>query len=385
MLGMSGDDRAFDGNTAGTPLSKTTTRSVRSVSTGGTKRSKFTGIRNTISRVFTGSKQVELQAPVDRPASREPEKLQLQLDAPPKVLDLTDWLAGLEVSSEPDPHSPRRPAPTREQVREQRSPRSTLTSPRSPKDRSPWSAGMGGIRSAEEPDPDRSLHWDGHFRAWNLRLSPDLTSISCRQQAFGGFAVSHEPLARVHLGRYFEVQIEEVDISRWGDGLGIGIVLEPALQLKPDRTGVCEGFACEQMPNSWLLGYDGRAKLQGESRLLRGSELPLGMWRPRQLRVGDVVGLLATEESGLMLFVNEKLHYNCQSCGFPVRGVYHAVVDLDGCTKSLHLRDVNSVIPKEVHLQAHEAIGSKKAVDIPQMSIEDTTDADDESAAYGDT
>eukprot|EP00415_Alexandrium_ostenfeldii_P004678 UN4678 len=41
------------------------------------------------------------------------------------------------------------------------------------------------------------------------------------------------------------------------------------------------------------------------SRYLQAHEIHQGMWRPNQLTSGDIVGLLATTDGNLMLFVNE--------------------------------------------------------------------------------
>jgi len=214
-------------------------------------------------------------------------------------------------------------------------------------DPAPWEAGGCGVHTALEPSSKRHIQFDRFLKASALDVSPDLTSVSCRKKTYGGWIMSEKPIKRRAYGRFFEVQIEEVNAARWPDGLGIGV----ALNLKEDSTpseekGAFEGFAYEMLPDSWLLGYDGRCKFKGISTYLKGKEVrnpwqdpKLPIWRPRDLRGGDRVGFLCTHEGALMLFVNEDLRYFVRETTIDAKDKVHAVVDLDGCTVSLHLLD----------------------------------------------
>lgn len=210
-------------------------------------------------------------------------------------------------------------------------------------DLDPWEPGGCGVQSAANPDKHRSLHFSLKWRCRTLRLSPDQSSASWRKAECGGFALSAQPVQRNGHQRWFEVRVEEVDPSRWTDGLGVGLSLHPTIEtsVKADRAGSFEGLAYEVLPKCWLLGYDGRAHLSGDARHLTAAEIPNGMWRPRELEAGDVVGLLATKDGVLMLFVNEVLKYKVAGCDWKWGDPLHVALDLDGCTKSVHLLDAS--------------------------------------------
>lgn len=213
----------------------------------------------------------------------------------------------------------------------------------------PWDEGSFGKTSAPCLDKERSIWFDNKIKSPKIRVSPDWTSATFRNMSYGGFVMSATPLRRREVGRYFEIVIEEVD-DRWNDGLGIGVCMSHSsdILLSKDATTTLDGFAYEVMPKSWLLGYDGRAKLCGASRYLRGKEIPNGMWRPNQLRVGDVVAILVTQDGHMLQFVNGDLVYYVMSCGMPWRADLHAVLDLDGCVTSVHLVDINGAPRKNV-------------------------------------
>jgi len=242
-----------------------------------------------------------------------------------------------------DPPSPRRPPP--ELIRTpQPKPERML------KDPFPWEAGGGGKPSADRPDRFRTLQFDMNVRAKNLAISHDHTSVSYRGSGYGGFVLTQQPLKRKHYGRFFEIVVEEVDATRWRDGLGIGLASKSNAKdraLQPDVLANLEGYACEILPESWLIGYDGRAKLKGLSRYLRGKELPGGMWRATDLRPGDIISFLATPEGHMVFFHNANPVYYVTNTDIPWMATLHGVVDLDGCTKSIHVLD-GTAITKEV-------------------------------------
>lgn len=247
--------------------------------------------------------------------------------------------------------------------------------------------------------PSRAFKLDSLWKSQNLRLSADMASATCCHADYGGFVTSESPLRRRAFGRFFEVRIEDLDITRWSDGFGIGIVHRPSPQssvgggkhgqsphlrpevvrrtrlgldlpggfdpARPFEAGV--GYACEVMSESWMLGYDGRAKFRGISRYLRGeSELPAGPWRPSELAVGDTVGLLVTPEAQLMLFVNGVLRVCVCVPELPGRSLLHAALDVDGCTRSIHLLDSNGE-PSQVVLDEAKRV---KQAHAPQMQAE---------------
>mmetsp|Transcript_11583 Transcript_11583/g.26417 ORF Transcript_11583/g.26417 Transcript_11583/m.26417 type:complete len:374 (-) Transcript_11583:77-1198(-) len=260
------------------------------------------------------------------------------------------------VSVEPEiirevEYSPRRPAPVvppwKPPTLSYQPPRGTGPSPASGPD--PWVEGGGGTLSAKRPDRERSMLFDGLWKSDAVQLSADRTIASIRNQRpgndFGGFVLSQQPLARKPSGRYFEVKIEESDTSRWTDGLGIGVAViasKDEVLLKKKNTERCiEGFAYELLPESWLIGYDGRAKFCGNTRFFQGSELPRGFWRPSELSAGDVLGLLVLAEGHMMLFVNKELRVFVRCGEISWKKPICAVVDVNGCTKTVHLMDNN--------------------------------------------
>merc|ERR1712032_439054 len=62
-------------------------------------------------------------------------------------------------------------------------------------------------------------------------------------------------------------------------------------------------------------------------------------FKPNQLIVGDIVGLLVTPDGHMVMTVNEEVRYFVKDCGIPSRGPFHAVIDLDGHTRSVQLMD----------------------------------------------
>jgi hypothetical protein len=268
-------------------------------------------------------------------------------------------------------HSPRKPAP---EMPELKGANLTWTPPTNAEKiqnvlnqlgPDPWQPGGCGILSAKRVEPERELHLDPLWRAHNLRVSPDRSSATIRGQRVGGFAVSSQVLARKPHGRWFEVIIEEVDNSCWISGLGIGVAectsrdTVLAFARRKSRKQVLEGYAYELLPKSWLIGYDGRVKICGLDRNLQDWEMPQGTWRPAQLQQGDVVGLQVTCDGHMLLFVNEQLRCIVRDTGIPWKEQMCAVVDLDGCTRSIHLVGNNGKATTAVLKQWNEASKSQ--------------------------
>jgi hypothetical protein len=220
----------------------------------------------------------------------------------------------------------------------------------------PWEPGGCGTLSEKDPNSERRLHLCPHYKVKNIHISPDWTSATWQRSPCGGWLISREPVPRQPNGRWFEVRIDEVvtDVE-WGDGMGIGVAVHPSKAEKVETimvpVGNYEGFAYETLRESWLLGYDGRARIKGISRFLQEKELyspwPDGLgekfWRPRDLRPGDVVGILSTPAGALLLFVNGDLRYFVKGCHMPWHLPLHVVVDLDGRTKSIRLLDPGKI------------------------------------------
>lgn len=201
----------------------------------------------------------------------------------------------------------------------------------------PWETG----EKPKGPTPGRSLTFDTKWKARTIRIAPDLAHASWCHFDYGGFALSAQRAQRKNLGRWFEVGIDVVETGKWSDGLGIGFAVHPVWSTRLLPSASLEGFACELLPQSWLIGYDGCVKLCGETRYLVDAEFPNGSWKPSELRPGDVVGLLSTQEGHLMLFVNQQLRIGVPNCRVPWAQNLFAVVDIDGCTKALHFLDTN--------------------------------------------
>lgn len=232
----------------------------------------------------------------------------------------------------------------------------------------PWNGCGSTMHSEPEPDEGSGkalLSFDAEWKAKSIQLSPDHRSASWARHPYGGLALSFEVVKKQVIGRFFEVEIDESDTSRWSDGLGIGVAMKPskdAIMHLMDIQGRFEGYACELLPFSWLLGYDGgRAKLCGQTRYLTGGEMPRGLWRPSELRSGDVIGLLITPEGHMLLFVNEELRVMAQHCeGLDKHWMKPlvAAIDLDGCTKTVHFLATNGMPSRKVmvaHARFREA------------------------------
>merc|ERR1711964_39546 len=102
------------------------------------------------------------------------------------------------------------------------------------------------------------------------------------------------PLPQFSDGAYFEVCIDAVQRGE-ADGMVIGVTTQlpdPSLQLP---------LVADEVGNSWSLGYDGRAHVDG------GEEMIPINWNPKDLKVGDAVGLLIRGNGDAQVFVNRIL------------------------------------------------------------------------------
>jgi len=210
------------------------------------------------------------------------------------------------------------------------------------------------------PKPQNTLCFDRFRKAKNVQISPCLQYASVQGQMFGGCVVGLQVLRKTPSGRYFEVVIEEVDDEefvfdgkverRWANGMGIGFTTHAGDHTFPKLDAdTYQTYACESLPDSWLVGYDGRAVLQGKARFLKGNNLPHGPWKPSDLVVGDKVGILATEEGHILVFVNDEHRVLVPYAEIPWRPNLFPCIDLDGCTLTVRIVDSNTEkIPNQI-------------------------------------
>lgn len=242
-------------------------------------------------------------------------------------------------------------------------------------DPEPWEA--DGDRPKE---PHGNIWFDIAWKARTVALSPDQRGASWNNSSYGGFLTSAQMLRKTVYGRFFEVRIEQVD-STWSDGFGIGVGVHPSLScsLEPDLGGFYEGLAWESMPHSWMLGYDGRVKIQHSSRYLTSREMLGVRWQTSKLQCGDRVGLLASHDGHLMLFVNDHLTYLVSYCEIPWANnpPLHALVDLDGSIRAVELTGRNGIPSpqildflcslRETEFQRYESLEDLRASEMHQV------------------
>lgn len=237
-------------------------------------------------------------------------------------------------------HSPRRPAP----LVVAHKPKINCDHVRTKHEPEPWELGGSGVTSEPRVNKSREMHFDNIWKARTVNLSPDHSSASCRRSKYGGFLLSKQVLRKKPHGRWFEVLIEDTNTSQWTDGLGVGVAVHPSTsgKAKAEPGGFFDCLIFECCPSHWMLGYDGRAKVCGQSRYLDDPHsMPNGMFRMTDLKAGDRLGMLASYDGHLMLLVNDELRYFVPHCKIPWHEDLYAALDLDGCTKAVHLLDNN--------------------------------------------
>lgn len=128
----------------------------------------------------------------------------------------------------------------------------------------------------------------------SLILSSDHLSVRLDDPtglAGHGVVFGDAPLEEFQGEQYFEVRVDDVTLDQ-KDGLVIGVMLAKpttVLQDPPD-------FA-DELPDSWSLGYDGMC-----NKCQSPSPIP---WRPRDLQIGDRVGLLVSCYGCISVFQND--------------------------------------------------------------------------------
>lgn len=260
--------------------------------------------------------------------------------------------------------SPRRPAPEMPDLLEitRGSFRGSKLKPR--REPEPWEG--DGLGTPSEPAPQGILWFDKNWKSWPVALSPDHSTASWLNSRFGGFVTTHQKLRKTVYGRFFEVYIEAVD-SRWTDGFGIGVGLHPSRKncLVADLGGFYEALAWESLPDCWLLGYDCRVKLGSEGRYLKSHEMLGQSWRTSQLQPGDRVGVLATHDGHLMLFLNDVLVYLVTYCNIPWKEELFGILDLDGTVRAAHIVENNGVPSPEIQ----RFLGSIREADFAKREL----------------
>jgi len=232
---------------------------------------------------------------------------------------------------------------------------------------------------SEHDEPWEVIRFDPDWKSSTIDLLEEHRVASWSLSMHGGMAMSRQMVRRSAIGRYFEVQIDFTDDAVWSDGLGIGVAVKAGKGASQNLAGVSnltQGYACELLPLSWLVGYDGtRAKICGYTRYLTNAEMPQGLWRPSQLQSGDILALLVTESGTMMLFVNDVLRVivqHCEELDRQWKGQLHAVIDLDGCTRSVRFLDTNGLPSREVSL-LYASLKQAENAARPPTSFDETT------------
>jgi len=233
-----------------------------------------------------------------------------------------------------------------------------LKPPRVPE---PWEEDGG-----REAKPHGILWFDEIWKSRAVALSRDQSAGSWLNSRFGGFVSTHQKLRKTVYGRFFEVCIDAVD-HRWTDGFGIGIGFHPSRHnsLVTDYGGFFEGLAWESLPESWLLGYDCRVKIGPTGRYLTSREMRGSSWRASELRPGDRVGVLATHDGHLMMFVNDVLTYLVTYCDVPWFEELYGLLDLDGTVRAAHIVDNNGLPSPEIQ----RWLGSLRETDFAKTEL----------------
>eukprot|EP00930_Biecheleria_cincta_P070377 TRINITY_DN58011_c0_g1_i1.p1 TRINITY_DN58011_c0_g1~~TRINITY_DN58011_c0_g1_i1.p1 ORF type:complete len:692 (+),score=142.10 TRINITY_DN58011_c0_g1_i1:25-2076(+) len=123
----------------------------------------------------------------------------------------------------------------------------------------------------------------------NVTLSEDgyvaARTRGCRQSVL----IGSSPLEKRDIGWYYELEVRET-VEGWVGGLGLGITKTGPLEIRrvPDKAW--------RMPSTFMVGYWGCVFLDGKERRTA--------WRPDTLPTGARVGMLATSDGDLRVFVD---------------------------------------------------------------------------------
>mmetsp|Transcript_7398 Transcript_7398/g.16720 ORF Transcript_7398/g.16720 Transcript_7398/m.16720 type:complete len:485 (+) Transcript_7398:122-1576(+) len=148
-------------------------------------------------------------------------------------------------------------------------------------------------------------------------------------QELKGVAFLSGPAPLFEEGAYFEVTVEEVCEGN-PDGLTIGVTVQ-----KPSLDDP-EPATADDVPDSWSIGFDGQAKVEGEM---------IGVnWRPCDLKVGDRIGLFVDfQTQSTWVVENGECAAEIPGSNPPMDRPLYGFVDLLGNTTSISL--VESAVP----------------------------------------
>jgi hypothetical protein len=201
---------------------------------------------------------------------------------------------------------------------------------------------------AEKEQP----HFHPVFKYPSVVLSEQFSVAS--NHSVGGFCTGGLPCKKKTNIIYYELEILEMD-TRWQSGLGLGFTEEA-----PDHLAATFGSAAKyprtakQVPRNWLLGYDGTiAVVNRATKYVHPREYLGPPWTPRQLKVGDRVGVCA-HKTGLSLWVNGKVRICYNQDRIKTTVPLYALLELDGCQKSVRMV-TNPVWPDVAPLREHLA------------------------------
>jgi hypothetical protein len=161
------------------------------------------------------------------------------------------------------------------------------------------------LRAADEP-PLRN--WYSRRRLWNVSVSRDgLTARRHNKPIPGGAVVLGDGRIPLFTGRqlanpgyFYSVKITSIDDSHFSLGKCKDLAFAFGVSRLPANDFACEkpSYAYE-IPGTVLVGY-------GE-KIIDGGKWLQSDWDPKDLKVGDEVGVLVTMEGELVVYLNEEM------------------------------------------------------------------------------
>lgn len=183
-------------------------------------------------------------------------------------------------------------------------------------------------RPSRPPPAAKLRSFDRQLLSNYVCVSPDGMRAEHRSRTgeeLHGVVFGDQPVRQFAAGAYFEVSVA-LTRAIASDGLTLGVTTD-----LPQEDGWRPVLTADELPNSWSLGYDGAAYINGEEDMKRLD------WNPKDLCVGDRVGLLVTSFGELCAFVNGRKVAHVLDCDVPLGRPLYAVVDLLGNTAAVDL------------------------------------------------
>eukprot|EP00439_Symbiodinium_sp_Y106_P030723 s2626_g3.t1 len=183
------------------------------------------------------------------------------------------------------------------------------------------------VSLAPIPATQKGPCFSSHLKGRMVALSEQNTVASKQSsdaEALHSVVFVEGKMPAVAGGFYFEVRVEQT-LTTELDGLVLGVC-----GLRPSQEDMASFETADDVPNSWTLGYNGEMRFHDEDE-----NVPIG-WNPKDLAVGDVVGLFVGEDGEGELYQNgvEKLSH---ITGIPPSRSLYAFVDLLGNTAAVRL------------------------------------------------